>query len=251
MSDSAATPTVSLTPPSAFRRRLPIGAEIVDPRTVHLRVWAPRATRASVVKANGEAAPLTREDGGYFSGTMVAAAGDRYQFKLDDDEHLYPDPASRFQPDGPHGPSAIVDPAAFRWSDQGWPGASRDGQVVYELHIGTFTRAGTWAAAANELPELARLGITLIEVMPVAEFEGRFGWGYDGVDLYAPSHLYGTPDDFRRFVDAAHAAGVGVILDVVYNHLGPSGNYLRAFAPAYFTDAARERVGRRDQLRRA
>ena len=236
MPDSAATPSVSLTPPSAFRRRLPIGAEIVDPQTVHLRVWAPRATRASVVKVNGEAAPLTREDGGYFSGTMAAAAGDRYHFKLDDDEHLYPDPASRFQPEGPHGPSAIVDPAAFRWSDQGWPGVSRDGQVVYELHIGTFTRAGTWAAAANELPELARLGITLIEVMPVAEFEGRFGWGYDGVDLYATSHLYGTPDDFRRFVDAAHAAGVGVILDVVYNHLGPSGNYLRAFAPAYFTD---------------
>ena len=236
MPDSAATPSVSLTPPSAFRRRLPIGAEIVDAQTVHVRVWAPRATRASVVKANGELAPLTREDGGYFSGTMAAAPGDRYRFKLDDDEHLYPDPASRFQPDGPHGPSAIVDPAAFRWTDQGWPGATRDGQVVYELHIGTFTRAGTWAAAANELPELARMGITLIEVMPVAEFEGRFGWGYDGVDLYAPSHLYGTPDDCRRFVDAAHAAGVGVILDVVYNHLGPSGNYLRAFAPAYFTD---------------
>jgi len=236
MPDSAATPSVSLSPPSAFRRRLPIGAEIVDAQTVHVRVWAPRVTRASVVKINGQLAPLTREDGGYFSGTIAAAAGDRYRFKLDDDEQLYPDPASRFQPDGPHGPSAIVDPAAFRWTDQGWPGVSRDRQVVYELHIGTFTRAGTWAAAANELSELARLGITLVEVMPVAEFEGRFGWGYDGVDLYAPSHLYGTPDDFRRFVDAAHAAGVGVILDVVYNHLGPSGNYLRAFAPAYFTD---------------
>ena len=236
MSDSAATPSVPLTPSSAFRRRLPIGAEIVDAGTVHVRVWAPRPSRAAVVMSSGAVTPLTREDRGYFSGTIAASAGDRYRFRLDDDEQLYPDPASRFQPDGPHGPSEIVDPATFRWSDRGWSGVSRDGQVVYELHIGTFTRAGTWAAAANELPELARLGVTLIEVMPVAEFEGRFGWGYDGVDLYAPSHLYGTPDDFRRFVDAAHANGLGVILDVVYNHLGPSGNYLRAFAPAYFTD---------------
>ena len=215
MSDSAATPSVPLTPSSAFRRRLPIGAEIVDAGTVHVRVWAPRPSRAAVVMSSGAVTPLTREDRGYFSGTIAASAGDRYRFRLDDDEQLYPDPASRFQPDGPHGPSEIVDPATFRWSDRGWSGVSRDGQVVYELHIGTFTRAGTWAAAANELPELARLGVTLIEVMPVAEFEGRFGWGYDGVDLYAPSHLYGTPDDFRRFVDAAHANGLGVILDVV------------------------------------
>jgi maltooligosyltrehalose trehalohydrolase len=236
MPDSAATPSIPLTPSSAFRRRLPIGAEIVDTQTVHVRVWAPRAARAAVVIASGGLTPLAREDSGYFSGTIAASAGDRYQFTLDDDEKLYPDPASRFQPEGPHGWSEIVDPAAFRWTDGGWTGVSRDGQVVYELHIGTFTRAGTWAAAADELPELARLGVTLIEVMPVAEFEGRFGWGYDGVDLFAPSHLYGTPDDFRRFADAAHAAGLGVILDVVYNHFGPAGNYLRAFAPAYFTD---------------
>src|ERR1051326_6697250 len=110
------------------------------------------------------------------------------------------------------------------------------GQVACEMHAGTFTRAGTFAAAAGELRELARIGITLVEVMPVAEFEGRFGWGYDGVDLFAPTRLYGTPDDFRRFVDTAHACGVAVILDVVYNHLGPVGNYLRAFSPAYFTD---------------
>ena len=186
--------------------------------------------------SGGLRAALAREEGGYFSGTIDATAGDRYTFKLDDDERLYPDPASRFQPDGPHGPSEIVDPSSFRWTDRGWKGGSREGQVVYELHVGTFTRAGTWTAAACELRELARIGITLIEVMPVAEFEGRFGWGYDGVDLFAPSHLYGTPDDLRRFVDAAHAAGVGVILDVVYNHLGPAGNYLREFASAFFTD---------------
>jgi maltooligosyltrehalose trehalohydrolase len=221
---------------SSFRRRLPIGAELVDPRTAHIRVWAPAATRVAVVTRRGERSALVREDGGYFSGRIAAAAGDLYQFQIDDDEKLYPDPASRFQPEGPHGPSEVVDPGAFQWHDDGWTGVSREGQVVYELHLGTFTSAGTWAAAANELPELARLGITVVEVMPVAEFEGRFGWGYDGVDLYAPSHVYGTPDDFRRFVDAAHATGLGVILDVVYNHLGPAGNYLRMFAPAYFTD---------------
>ena len=223
-------------PDSAIQRRLPIGAEPIDSRSTHIRLWAPRRSRVEVITATGLRAPLTPEADGYFSGTIAAAAGDRYKLRLDDDERLYPDPSSRYQPEGPHGHSEIVDPAVFRWTDRGWTGARREGQVVYEMHIGTFTRAGTWAAAAGELPELARIGITLIEVMPVAEFEGRFGWGYDGVDLFAPSHLYGTPDDFRRFVDAAHALGVGVILDVVYNHFGPAGNYLREFAPAFFTD---------------
>jgi maltooligosyltrehalose trehalohydrolase len=236
MSDSAATSSSSPAAHTAFRRRLPIGAELAGSGTVHFRVWAPQATRVEAASADGRRAALTRENSGYFSGTLAAAAGDRYHFRLDDDTTRYPDPASRFQPEGPHGPSEIVDPAAFHWTDGDWKGVSREGQVVYELHIGTFTRTGTWSAAVDELPTLARLGISVIEVMPVAEFEGRFGWGYDGVDLYAPSHLYGTPDDFRRFVDAAHSAGIGVILDVVYNHLGPAGNYLRAFAPAYFTD---------------
>jgi maltooligosyltrehalose trehalohydrolase len=219
-----------------FQRRLPIGAELVDPSNTHIRLWAPRRQRVEVIASNGSRATLTRDGRGYFSGTITAAAGVRYQFKLDDDEKLYPDPASRFQPEGPHGPSEIVDPSVFPWTDQSWSGAIREGQVIYELHIGTFTREGTWTAAARELPELARIGITMIEVMPVAEFDGCFGWGYDGVDLFAPTHRYGTPDDFRRFVDAAHAAGVSVILDVVYNHLGPSGNYLREFSTAYFTD---------------
>jgi len=222
--------------PLAFRRKRPIGTEVSGAGTAHARVWAPHAKRVEIVSPEGTHSALTREPDGYFSGTIAASPGDWYQFKLDDDEKLYPDPASRFQPRGPHGPSEIVDPAAFQWTDGEWKGASRERQVVYELHIGTFTREGTWAAAANELPELARLGISLIEVMPVAEFEGRFGWGYDGVDLYAPSHVYGAPDDFRRFVDLAHAVGLGVILDVVYNHLGPAGNYLRTFAREYFTD---------------
>src|SRR5207249_5328873 len=117
-----------------------------------------------------------------------------------------------------------------------WKGVQRSGQIIYEMHVGTFTAAGDWAAAAEELPELGRLGITLIEIMPVADFAGNFGWGYDGVNLFAPTRLYGTPDDFRRFINRAHATGLGVILDVVYNHFGPDGNYLAEFADTYFTD---------------
>jgi maltooligosyltrehalose trehalohydrolase len=224
--------------PLAFlpKRRLPIGAELVERDLAHFRVWAPAATRVEVVFADGRpAAALVAEADGYFSGAAGAQAGARYGLRLDGGEKLYPDPASRFQPEGPHGLSEIVDPAAFAWTDHRWPGPSGRGQVIYELHVGTFTSEGTWEAAAGELPELASLGVTVIEIMPIAEFEGRFGWGYDGVDQFAPSHLYGSPDDLRRFVDRAHAAGIAVILDVVYNHLGPVGNYLSAFAPAYFT----------------
>jgi maltooligosyltrehalose trehalohydrolase len=130
----------------------------------------------------------------------------------------------------------VIDPGTFTWSDDGFRGAELRGQIIYEMHIGTFTREGTWAAAARELPELARLGISLLEVMPVADFPGRFNWGYDGVNLFAPTRLYGRPDDFRRFVDEAHRLGIGVILDVVYNHLGPDGNYLAQFSPSYFSD---------------
>ena len=162
--------------------------------------------------------------------------GTRYSFRLDDDATPYPDPASRFQPDGPHGPSEVVDPDAYVWKDRAWKGIGREGQVIYELHIGTFTPEGTWAAAAAKLPLLKETGITVVEMMPVNEFPGRFGWGYDGVNLFAPTRLYGGPDDLRRFVDAAHSLGLGVILDVVYNHLGPDGNYLACFSDAYFTD---------------
>src|SRR5262245_24951447 len=220
---------------SRIHRRLPIGAEYIGNGQTDVRVWAPAARDVTVVVQSGASTPLQAESGGYFSGVIDAAPGARYSFRLDGSNQLLPDPASRFQPDGPHGVSEVIDPRAFIWTDSEWAGARRDGQVVYELHAGTFTREGTWTAAERELNELARIGITTIEVMPVADFEGRFGWGYDGVDLFAPSHLYGRPDDFRRFVDAAHAAGIAVILDVVYNHLGPVGNYLRFFSPAYFT----------------
>src|SRR5690606_1424819 len=146
-----------------------------------------------------------------------------------------PDPASRCQPRGPHGPSLVVDPNAFSWTDAGWHCPPLRGQVIYELHVGTFTREGTFAAAARELPRLAELGVSAIELMPVAEFSGPFNWGYDGVHLFAPSHHYGSPDDLRRLVDAAHGLGLAVLLDVVCNHLGPEGNCLPAFSPHYFS----------------
>jgi maltooligosyltrehalose trehalohydrolase len=177
---------------------------------------------------------MVSEPGGYWSALVKAAhAGMHYRYRLDDG--AFPDPASRFQPAGPHGASQIVDPAIFRWTDANWNGVQRKGQIIYEMHIGTFTREGTWSAATARLPHLAELGVTLLEVMPVADFPGRFGWGYDGVNLFAPTRLYGQPDDFRGFVDRAHALGLGVILDVVYNHIGPDGNYLRSFATHYFS----------------
>jgi maltooligosyltrehalose trehalohydrolase len=222
-------------------RRLPVGAEVVS-GGVHFRVWAKKCKKVEVVfeGPSGDwpaTLDLTAEKGGYFSGLAEgAAAGALYRFRLDEGESLYPDPASRFQPEGPHGPSQVVDPSSYAWRDAAWKGLRPEGQVLYEMHIGTFTTEGTWKAAARELPELARLGITVLEIMPVAEFPGEFGWGYDGVDLFAPTRLYGTPDDFRRFVDKAHKTGLGVILDVVYNHLGPDGNYLKQFSESYFTD---------------
>ena len=199
-----------------------------------MRVWAPAARRVEVV-VGAQSATLQGERDGYFAGMVTASPGDRYAFRLDDQSQLYPDPASRSQPEGPHQPSQVIEPGAFVWTDERWRGVALRGQVIYELHVGTFTREGTFAGAVRELPSLARLGITMIEVMPLAEFEGRFGWGYDGVDLFAPAHIYGTPDDVRRFVNEAHGLGIAVILDVVYNHLGPSGNYLRAFSADYFT----------------
>ena len=188
-------------------------------------------------EATAQTVKLTPEPDGYFSAMVTsAAAGMRYRYRLDDDPQPYPDPASRFQPYGPHGASQIIDPQAFHWTDTTWPGVPLEGQVIYELHLGTFTQEGTWEAASRELPELAEAGMTVIEIMPIAEFAGDYGWGYDGVALFAPSHLYGTPDDCQRFVDCAHALGMGVILDVVYNHLGPDGNYLANFSSDYFTD---------------
>jgi maltooligosyltrehalose trehalohydrolase len=225
------------------RRRLPVGAEVLPGGGVHFRVWAPRRRKVSaVVEAGGAASrpeviELTEEANGYFSGVAQGAGeGSLYRFELDGGDGPYPDPASRFQPRGPHGPSQVIDPGKFQWGDAGWPGVRIEGQVIYEMHVGTFTKEGTWEAAARELGEITDAGITVVEAMPVHEFPGRFGWGYDGVDMFAPTRLYGGPDDFRRFVDRAHSLGLGVILDVVYNHLGPDGNYLKQFSEDYFTD---------------
>ncbi len=222
-----------------LERRYPIGAEPTS-SGVAFRVWAPRRRSVAVVFEPVGSLPdlkLVRDADGYFSGVAAqATAGTRYRFRLDDDAKLYPDPASRFQPEGPHGPSQVVDPTQFRWTDEAWRGVSNTRNVLYELHVGTFTPEGTWQAAEKRLAHLAELGVTIVEVMPVSEFAGQFGWGYDGVDLFAPSHLYGTPDDFRRFVDRAHRLGLGVILDVVYNHFGPDGCYHREFSLDYFTD---------------
>jgi maltooligosyltrehalose trehalohydrolase len=217
-------------------RRYPVGAEVVE-GGVDVRVWAPAHRRVAVAHGpdGGRTIELTAEPGGTFAGLVPGlGAGGRYGFLLDADPKVYPDPASRAQPDGPHGLSAVVDPRTFRWNDAGWRGVGARGQVIYELHVGTFTVEGTYEAAARELPALRDVGVTVVELMPVVEFAGRFGWGYDGVDLWAPTRLYGRPDDLRRLVDRAHALGLGVILDVVYNHLGPDGNYLKAFAPDYF-----------------
>ena len=206
---------------------------------VRFRVWAPAARKVSLVLHDGSAAgshPLARIEGGVFE-TWIrgAAAGASYAFRMDDGEPK-PDPASRFQPQGVHGPSQIVDPDAYAWHDARWHPPRVNDLVVYELHVGTFTPEGTFAAARGRLPYLRDLGITAVEVMPIADFPGNCNWGYDGVALFSPSRAYGTPGDFRAFVDQAHQHGLAVILDVVYNHLGPEGAYVVHFSDRYLTD---------------
>lgn len=224
-----------------YKRRFPIGAELLPEKGAHFRVWAPLREKISVAILNennngNNLYELKKEGNGYFSGTIESAGEETlYKFKLDDDDFLYPDPVSRFQPEGPHGPSQIIDPFKYKWKTEEWKGCKLEGQIIYEMHIGTFTKEGTWEAAIKELPELARIGITSLEVMPVADFPGKFGWGYDGVNLFAPTRLYGSPDDFRKFIDEAHALGMSVLLDVVYNHFGPDGNYIAQFSKDYFT----------------
>ncbi len=226
------------------QRRLPCGVEL-QAGGVHARVWAPACRRVDlVVEGSGKRHPLVGEPDGHYSAFIEGlGAGTQYRFLLDDDR-LRADPCSRYQPDGPHGVSEVVDAWRFAWTDAGWHGIGREGQVIYEMHVGTFTPGRTWRSAADQLSYLADLGITVIEMMPVSDFPGRFGWGYDGVCLYAPCRLYGTPDDLRNFIDRAHALGIGVILDVVYNHLGPDGNYLAEFSPDYFTDKYKNDWGR-------
>lgn len=197
---------------------------------VRFTVWAASQSKVALVLDDGPDLPMRQEDDGFFTLDVPGArAGQRYWYRLKNG--LRPDPASRYQPEGPLGPSQIVDPSTFEWTDQNWPGApALHRNVFYELHLGTFTQEGTLAAATRRLPQLAELGITTIELMPLAEFSGAFGWGYDGVNLFAPTRIYGCPDDVRRFVNEAHLLGLAVIHDVVYNHFGPVGNYLPEFS---------------------
>lgn len=210
------------------------------------RVWVPSARRlAVVVDAAGFKAvhPLAHEGRGFFSAWVAGiGAGARYGFLIDD-QGPYPDPASRFQPDGVHGLSQVVDPHAFAWSDQGWGGVPPAAVVFYEVHVGTFTEEGTFDAVRRRLPELADVGVTAVELMPVADFPGGRNWGYDGASLFAPAHVYGTPDDLRALVDQAHRLGLAVYLDVVYNHLGPDGSYLALFSPPVLSDRHRSLWG--------
>ena len=204
---------------------------------VRFRVWAPAATTVEVeVPAGGGRKSPLQKDGEYFQGVMAAAAGDDYWYWLDGTLRR-PDPASRCQPQGVHGPSRIIDPA-FSWRDEAWLGIDLDACIFYELHIGTFTPAGTFDAAIERLAYLCELGVTALELMPVAQFPGERNWGYDGVYPFAPQLSYGGVAGLKRFVDACHRQGLAVFLDVVYNHLGPEGNYLHAFGP-YFTDRYR------------
>jgi len=201
-------------------------------------VWAPKRRRVEV-EVNSSHIELEQAEPGYYSGLVSElGAGGRYRLRLDGDKS-FPDPASRYQPDGPHGASQVIDPAQFRWTDGAWNGIAPARHVFYELHIGTFTPSGTYAAAAERLHELADVGVTVVEIMPLAEFTGGFGWGYDGVDWFAPFHVYGSCDDLRALVNRAHEIGLGVILDVVYNHFGPEGNYVREFSDAYFNSRHR------------
>jgi len=214
-----------------------LGATPINFNETHFRVWAPRRQSVVVELQDGETCiqhALTRVEHGYFSGTVWNARPHAlYQYRLDD-EVARPDPASRYQPEGVHGVSQIIDPQDFPWTDENWQGVEKRDLIIYELHIGAFTQAGTFRAAIERLPELLDLGISAVEVMPVAQSPGHWNWGYDGVDLFAVRNTYGAADDFKAFIDACHAAGLAVMLDVVYNHLGPEGNYLSEFGP-YFS----------------
>lgn len=215
---------------------MPFGAQVCDDGAVRFRLWAPAAKTVDVcLETTANKFPLAKLENGWFElTTREARAGTRYQFQINGDLKA-PDPASRFQPSDVHGPSQVVDPAAFDWRDENWRGRRWEEAVIYELHVGTFTHEGTFKAAEEKLDYISSLGVTAIELMPVADFPGRRNWGYDGVLLYAPDSCYGSPEDLKSFVQAAHRKNLMVFLDVVYNHFGPEGNYLHAYAPEFFT----------------
>jgi maltooligosyltrehalose trehalohydrolase len=213
---------------------LPFGAE-PNSGGVRFRLWAPRARDVSLALEDGPLVPMCAESEGWFSLTTERSGiGSRYRYAVDG--AVYPDPASRHQPEGVHGASEVIDPAAYDWRDSEWRGRPRHQLAIYELHIGSFSETGDFTGAIAHLDDLVRLGVTAIELMPIAEFPGRWNWGYDGVQWFAPSSRYGRPEALKALVDSCHARGIAVLLDVVYNHFGPEGNYLHAIAPDFFTE---------------
>lgn len=219
------------------RHSVPFGAEPREDGSVRFRLWAPNAQRVELCLENRRSLslPLSRVDSGWFElATCEAVPGALYRYRIDGNINV-PDPASRFQPADVDGPSEIIDPEAFEWRDELWRGRPWEETVVYELHVGTFTAEGTFRAVEQKLDYLRDLGITAVELMPVADFPGKRNWGYDGVLPYAPDSSYGRPEDLKHLVQAVHAKDLMVFLDVVYNHFGPEGNYLHAYAPQFFT----------------
>ena len=227
---------MSVLSPVSMEEFVSLGSRLTK-KGVSFRVWAPKREKLEVVaEPTGPVFPLQKDAEGYFYGeTPLFGPGTLYRYRVDGGD-AYPDPCSRFQPQGPHGPSLIVDSHRFQWNDQHWKGITLQGQVLYEIHVGIFSDEGTFDGIIKELAELKRFGITTLEVMPIADFSGERNWGYDGVNFFAPAHAYGDYEGLKRLADAAHAAGLGVILDVVYNHFGPDGNYLRVYSDDYFTD---------------
>jgi maltooligosyltrehalose trehalohydrolase len=221
------------------RHNMPFGAECRDDGRIRFRLWAPAARQVEISlegsKESRRIALERREHGWFELVTSEARPETRYRFRIDEEKEV-PDPASRFQPRDVHGPSEVIDPTGFDWKDDAWRGRSWHEAVIYELHVGTFARPGTFSAVQKRLDYLAELGVTAIELMPVSDFPGRRNWGYDGVFPFAPDSTYGRPDDLKALVQAAHQRGIMILLDVVYNHFGPEGNYLGVYAPQFSTD---------------
>jgi len=231
-----------MTAPPAVRRahRMPFGATVADDGSTLFRLWSPGARRVELwLESEQRAVAMPRDASGWAEHVArEAPAGTRYRYRIDG-ELLVPDPAARYQPGDVHGASEVIDPLAYAWRDGEWAGLPPERLAFYELHVGTFTPEGTFAGVQSRLDHLADLGVTAVELMPVAQFPGARGWGYDGVLLYAPESRYGRPEDLKALVDACHAHGLAVFLDVVYNHFGPEGNYLHRYAPDFFTSRHR------------
>ena len=219
---------------AALRRHtMPFGAEVLGDGGVRFRLWAPGAKQVDLILED-ETKPMLRGEAGWYEITEKARPGALYRYRIDG-KHDVPDPASRFQPRDVDGPSQVIDPLAFEWHDEAWRGRPWQEAVIYELHVGTFTSQSTYGGVMSKLDYLRNLGVTAIELMPLSDFAGRRNWGYDGVLPYAPDSVYGRPEELKALVQAAHQAGLMVLLDVVYNHFGPKGNFLGLYAPQFFT----------------